>query len=178
MSLLLFLEKRKKALAGRRRSAMRRKRAKPNNDDVGPTRRVSPLTPSARTALYELNFPREFYEMLINKTTYEQAPRENDVRKRGIPYLYCMERFDKNRSERKRKRATTTMRIYGTHTDSLLDMAQPRIHRVSLRIAKFQPEGVRARGYLTAILVAEMTYPHIHNRVETISSEPLCGLLR
>lgn len=35
-SLCLFLEK-DKLLTGRRVNAMRRKRAKPNNDDVGPT---------------------------------------------------------------------------------------------------------------------------------------------
>lgn len=41
-------------------------------------------------------------------------------------------------------------------------------------MTRCQPTGGRqSRGYPTAILVTEMAYPHIHNRVETISSKPL-----
>jgi hypothetical protein len=62
VSLVLFLEKRKKALAGRRRRhAMRRKRAKPNKpmtwaQPVGVLRHADP---SARTALNEPKFPSD-----------------------------------------------------------------------------------------------------------------------
>lgn len=60
--------------------------------------------------------------------------------------LIYMERFDKHRLERKRKRATRRQCEYTVQTDSLLDTAQPRISRV-----KCQPEGASpgvSNGYL------------------------------